>query len=59
MVLNSHGPDNKKDYIKYSLALFGYSNSMWIGVYCNVLECILTCYGFKPTQYHPIHMDKR
>jgi hypothetical protein len=38
-------------------ALFGYSNSMWIGVYWNVLGWILTYYGFKPTQYHSIHMD--
>jgi hypothetical protein len=37
--------------------LFGYSNSMWIEVYWNVLKWILTCYGFKPTQYHSIHMD--
>lgn len=29
---------------------FGYSNSV-----CG-LECILTCYGFQPTQYQPIHM---
>jgi hypothetical protein len=21
------------------------------------LEWILTCYGFKPAQYHPIHVD--
>jgi hypothetical protein len=31
--------------------LFGYSNSMWIGVYWNELGWILTYYGFKPTQY--------
>jgi hypothetical protein len=24
----------------------------WVG-----LRCILTYYGFKPTRYHPIHMD--
>jgi hypothetical protein len=24
----------------------------WVG-----LGCILTCYGFKPAQYHPIHVD--
>lgn len=30
---------------------------MWIGVYWNVLRCILTCYGFKPAQSHPIHVD--
>jgi hypothetical protein len=37
--------------------LFGYSNSMWIGVYWNGLRWILTSYGFKLTQYHQIHMD--
>jgi hypothetical protein len=30
---------------------------MCIGVYWDGLECILTCDGIKPTQYHPIHMD--
>jgi hypothetical protein len=25
---------------------------MLIGVYCDELGWILTCYGFKPTQYH-------
>jgi hypothetical protein len=24
----------------------------WVG-----LRCILTCYGFKPAQSHPIHVD--
>jgi hypothetical protein len=30
---------------------------MCIGVYWVRLRCILTCYGFKPAQYHPIHVD--
>jgi hypothetical protein len=37
-------------------ALFGYFNSMWIEVDSVGLRCILTCYGFKPTRSHPIHM---
>jgi hypothetical protein len=37
--------------------LFAYSNSMWIEVYWHGLRWILTYYGFKPTQYHSIHMD--
>jgi hypothetical protein len=30
---------------------------MCIGVYWVGLECILTYYGFKPVQSHPIHVD--
>jgi hypothetical protein len=30
---------------------------MWIRVDWVGLRCILTYYGFKPTRYHPIHMD--
>jgi hypothetical protein len=30
---------------------------MCIGVYWVGLGFILTCYGFKPAQYHPIHVD--
>jgi hypothetical protein len=30
---------------------------MCIGVYWVGLEWILTCYGFKPAQSHPIHVD--
>jgi hypothetical protein len=37
--------------------LFGYFRSMWIRVDWVGLRCILTYYGFKPTRYHPIHMD--
>jgi hypothetical protein len=29
---------------------------MCIGVYWVGLGCILTCYGFKPAQSHPIHV---
>jgi hypothetical protein len=29
---------------------------MWIEVDWAGLRCILTCYGFKTTQSHPIHM---
>jgi hypothetical protein len=42
---------------KLILDLFGYWYSMWIGVYFVRLKCILTCYGFKPTQSHLIHMN--
>jgi hypothetical protein len=30
---------------------------MCIGVYWVGLGWILTCYGFKPAQSHPIHVD--
>lgn len=30
---------------------------MCVGVDWKGLRCILTCYGLKPTQCHPIHMD--
>jgi hypothetical protein len=30
---------------------------MCIGVYWVGLRWILTCYGFKPAQSHPIHVD--
>jgi hypothetical protein len=44
-------------YFKHNEGLFGYFRSMWIRVDWVGLRCILTYYGFKPTRYHPIHMD--
>jgi hypothetical protein len=38
-------------------ALFGYSYTTWIGWNWKKLVEILTCYGFKPTESHPIHTD--
>jgi hypothetical protein len=37
--------------------LFGYSYTTWIGWDWKILVDILTCYGFKPIQSPPIHMD--
>jgi hypothetical protein len=52
----------KLSWMNYSVgllppkALFGYWYYMCIGVYWVGLGWILTCYGFKPAQSHPIHV---